>query len=54
MYGTNRGGRLRHSVSLKKLRNSVGMNEQLGEDEVKERPCLVEGGEVKAVMEGKH
>lgn len=43
MYETNYEERSRHSVSLKKLRNTVGMDEQLGEDEVKERPCLVEG-----------
>jgi len=43
MYETNHGKISRHSVSLKNLRNSVGMDEKLGEDEVKKRPCLVEG-----------
>jgi len=43
MYETNYGERSRLSVSLKKLRNPVGMDEKLGGDDVKERPCLVEG-----------
>ena len=43
MYETNYGERSRFSVSLKKLRKAVEMDEKLGGDEVKERPCLVEG-----------